>query len=43
MELTKTYLLGVVDNTILTCEITKRYKRNNYNEVSISFNVGGTY
>lgn len=26
MELKKTYLLGVVDNTILTCEITKRYK-----------------
>ena len=40
MELKKTYLLGVVDNTILTCEIEKRYKRNNYNEVSISFNVG---
>ena len=40
MEFRKTYLLGVVDNTILTCEIDKRYKLNNCNEVGISFNVG---
>lgn len=40
MELKKTYLLGVVDNTILTCNIKKRYKLNNCNEVIVSFDVG---
>lgn len=40
MEFRKTYLLGVVDNTILTCNIEKRYKLNNRNEVGVSFNVG---
>lgn len=40
MELRKTYLLGAVDNTILTCNIEKRYKLNNCDEVGVSFNVG---
>ena len=40
MEFRKTYLLGVVDNTILTCDIEKRYKLNNCNEVSVCFDVG---
>lgn len=40
MEFRKTYLLGVVDNTILTCNVGKRYKLNNRNEVSVAFNVG---
>lgn len=40
MEFRKTYLLGVVDNTILTCNVEKRYKLNNCNQVAISFNVG---
>ena len=40
MEFRKTYLLGVVDDTILTCDIEKTYKLNNRNEVSVSFDVG---
>lgn len=40
MEFRKKYLLGVLDNTILTCDIEKRYKLNNRNEVSVCFEVG---
>lgn len=40
-EFEKVYLLGVMkDNTILTCDIEKRYQLNNCNQVAIHFNLG---
>lgn len=40
MEYKKTFLLGVIDKQIITCDIEKRWSLNKRNELAISFNIG---
>ena len=40
MEYKKTFLLGIIEKQILTCNIEKRYNLNKRNELAVSFNMG---